>query len=706
MVINKKRLLSFLFAMLFFTKLASSQEVFNDSKFKIRPFGYEEVNLHQSRMKKQFDEVVKFYLDIPNESLLKGFRERKGLPTNNDSELGGWYSNDVFHVFGQIIGGMSRLYASSGESKLKKKVDYLITEWGKTIDDDGYFYYSESPNAKPYVYEKMVGGLVDAYTFTQNKKALDYLSIITDWAIKNLSRERKYGQTASEWYTLSENLYKAYVITGEKKYLDFANVWEYSDYWNSYLNGGPPVDTIRHHAYSHLNSLSSAAAAYLIKKEDRYKKIIMNSYDYFQDEQCLATGGFGPNEKLATNEKLIETIRKTHNSFETQCGSWAIFKLSKYLIEITGDAKYGDWIEKMLYNGIGASIPMSKDGKVQYYSDYNPREGTKHNHHTGWSCCTGTRPQAVAEYSNLIYFKDNSSLYVNLYMPSEVKWGDLKVTQKTSFPEKNEVNFLINTPVKKRITLSFRKPHWSKLEPVILVNGKEVEFKKENNWLNVRRNWKDKDEIKMIIPMSLYIDSLKDDSYPLAIMYGPVAMALNVTEDYPVFDSVGPDLLSKFSSANNLHFSYEANPNLILKPYYQYKEKEPYILYLDPSVKNIVLEENLVFRGDWKRGRGPYFTNDEKASLSTTFQSSGIKLSYEANNRAGIMFVKIDGKLVDRIDTYSDRKVNSHPWENEINVVYNDLEYSDHTIEIAPAGARNNNSNGKFINFYRFTLLK
>ena len=47
-----------------------------------------------------------------------------------------------------------------------------------------------------------------------------------------------------------------------------------------------------------------------------------------------------------------------------------MFKLCKYLMTITGDARYGDWIERLAYNGIAATIPMSPDGLVFYYSDY------------------------------------------------------------------------------------------------------------------------------------------------------------------------------------------------------------------------------------------------------------------------------------------------------------------------------------------------
>ena len=77
---------------LFFSAIASSfsqNQVFDDSKLNLRPFEYDEVQLSESRIKYQFEEVLAYYLAIPNEDLLKGFRERAGLPTQGAKEMGG-----------------------------------------------------------------------------------------------------------------------------------------------------------------------------------------------------------------------------------------------------------------------------------------------------------------------------------------------------------------------------------------------------------------------------------------------------------------------------------------------------------------------------------------------------------------------------------------------------------------------------------------
>jgi uncharacterized protein len=697
------------FVFLFFSidKAAVSQsQVFDKKYILLQPLDFQAVTLTGGNLKEQLEEVKEYYLQISNDDLLKGFRERKNLPTRGAKDLGGWYSNDVFHVFGQIVAGLSRLYAATGDERCRQKSATLIEGWAQCIEDDGYFFYSRKTNAPHYVYEKMIGGLVDAYVFTDNKNALKYLSVITDWAVKNLNRGRIYGQTKSEWYTLSENLYRAYRITNDKKYLDFGKVWEYTGYWNSYINGGPPVDKQRHHAYSHLNTLSSAAAAYLVSGDEKFRTIIKNGYEYFQNEQCFATGGFGPNERMLLKDDLVKTLQSTHNSFETQCGSWAVFKLSKYLMEITGDAKYGDWIEKMIMNGIGVRIPMSQDGKVQYYSDYNPREGTIHNHHAGWSCCTGTRPQAVAEYANLVYFKDNNGLYVNLFTPSKLEWNNITINQVTKFPESNQTEFTINsTDAAKSFALSFRKPGWAKQMPVITVNGKKVQPEIASNWMKLKRTWKDGDKIIIAFLMDLYVDRLDEAKpFPAALMYGPVAMAVNATHSYPS-DIVDVDKVSlNFTAISDkpLNYRVKDHSELTLRPYYQFASGEPYILYVDPVVKDVVLEKDLAFKGNWQKGRGAWFSNDKEASVATSFTGRGIAVYFGCFRNSGIMKVEIDGKQVDMVDTYRDEEGGEF---EQIEKRYDNLPQGKHEIVVSVSGEKNAASRNVFINVFKFSVI-
>ena len=200
--------------------------------------------------------------------------------------------------------------------------------------------------------------------------------------------------------------------------------WEYTNYWNVFTEPGKNIfgPSPVYHAYSHVNTLSGAAAAYAVTGERRYLDIIRNAYDYLQAHQVYATGGYGPNEQMGPDPLPVECLDTAENHWETQCCSWAAFKLVKYLMTFTGDARYGDWIERLLINGIGASLPMAADGRVMYYAGHALSGACKTHNMPAWACCAGTRIQAVADYHDLIFFKDRESLYINIFTPATVNW--------------------------------------------------------------------------------------------------------------------------------------------------------------------------------------------------------------------------------------------------------------------------------------------
>jgi DUF1680 family protein len=380
-------------------------------------FEYTGVSLLDGMLKKQYQATRDYYFN-PNDDLLLGFRKRAGLPAPG-TELPGWYGQDVGNALGQWLSAMARMYKATGDKPILDKATYLMSEWAKTIDPDGYFYYSRHPIPPHYTYDKTLCGLLDLYHYGGQKDALPLMEKITDWAIPNLDRSLTNptkddpdaghgmpipGQPPKgprEWYTLSENLYRAYQLTGNSKYKTFGDVWRYPNYWGMFTGTEEPKP-YGFHAYSHCLSLSSAAMTYAVTGKPEYLKTIVNAYDWFDRTQFFATGGYGPYETLQPPDgSLGNALESTiPASFETPCGSWAGFKLAKYLMQFTGEARYGDWIEKLVYNGIGAALPMSDHrmgppltslpgpiaaamskmssrGQTFYYSDYLLAGGRK-----------------------------------------------------------------------------------------------------------------------------------------------------------------------------------------------------------------------------------------------------------------------------------------------------------------------------------------
>lgn len=684
------------------------------------PFDYVGVRVTDGMLRRQLDEASEEYLRIPNDDLLLGFRRRAGLPAPGN-ELGGWYTADVFHIFGQLLSGLSRMYAATGDPACKEKADALLDGWSKCIAKDGYFYYSNHPNAPHYTYEKMVGGLVDMAIYAGRRDALNQLARITRWAETHLDRTNLYsfnsGEGPTEWYTLSENLYRAYLISGDERYKKFAKVWEYTQYWKLYANkqnifGKRPDggQTSRYHAYSHVNTLSGAALAYRVNGDPWYLESIKNAYDYLQANECFATGGYGPDESLVPKPRLAQMLRDTASTFETQCGTWAVFKLCKNLIGLTGDARYGDWIEQTAYNGLGATVPMDPKGNVLYYSDYNPYGGSKTNIGDGWTCCTGTRPMAIADVCDLIYFRAPDGLNVNLFVPSVVpfkfKGSNILITQTTRYPESPSISLKLQMDRSTEFVLRFRKPGWL-TGPVSVIgpgrNGRPERLEEDaKHWLCIKRLWHDGDRLELELPMGFWsVPLYSDQRSPTAIAFGPTVLAFR-SMDSPANRIDYAHLTSNFEpvSGEALTYHLKGDSEVLLRPFYDYKAGEPYYLYLDSQAPGHVPHRKLRTNGPWHDSGKHWFCNTPGAYCEGNFTGTGIRLLGYLYEDAGHAEVRIDDKLVGIIDEYDPKRDVPQHWD------YAGLSPGKHVLRVTVLPDKSPQSSNIFINVAGLEAIK
>jgi len=564
----------------------------------LEPFNYSGVRLLDSLFKKQFSQTRDYYFNISDDDILKGFRQQAGLPAPG-KHMGGWCSKTSYTVFGQLLSGMARMYKATGDVAMRDKAVHLMREWSKTISRLNLGHYS---------YDKTLCGLIDLYEYADVKEAILLIEKITEYAIQNLGSIRNPASSEDhsggrhtgegEWYTLSENIYRAFLLTGEDKFKIFGDVWRYHRYWGMFT-GKTPLNLKGLHAYSHVNSLSSAAMTYAAAGEPEYLMAIINAYDYFQKTQCYATGGFGPSELLVPEDgtlgRSIEAESKAFyghwpdnnyknagRSFETGCGSWAVFKLCRYLMMFTGEARFGDWMEKILYNGIGSALPMWGNGKTFYYSDYRLGGASKKYYNATWPCCSGTYIQAVADYHNIIYFKDMEGLYVNLYVPSEVNWSQkgkqIKVRQETAYPESDTTLLIIKMKNKMRFRIRLRVPGWTQNATVELNDVRLEVSCKPGTWVEIEREWAPDDRLAFRIPMQIKLAPVdKQHPHLVAATYGP-AVLVQVQD---ILSNTGSQEFSEslVPGEKPLVFNSVINSKRTYTPFYSVKYDMPYQMY-------------------------------------------------------------------------------------------------------------------------------
>lgn len=498
------------------------------------PFDYDGVRLLPSRFLDQLERTKAVYGAVPNDDILKGFRRAAGQPAPGN-DMGGWCKNTSGGIFGQLLSGMVRMSRATGEPDLRDKALALFAGWRETIGPDG------DVRMRPYDWEKLSCGLVDLHAYAGNDAALDVLADATRWAARTFDRSRRPADGhdfqavgpggTSEWYTLPENLYRAYLATGNTLFREFADEWRYEHFWQQFADTAEPATVLPVHAYSHLNTFSSAAMTYAVTGDPRYLRLCINAHDFFLRTQCYATGGFGPDERLMPPDGSLGRSLDLYGAHaEIPCGTWAATKLCRYLIGFTGEARFGDWIETMLYNAIGAALPTEPDGKTFYYGDYRISSGIKQHYWHQWPCCAGTYLQTVADYHNVIYFHDETGLSVNLFVPSEVRWSHhgqpVCMRQETDYPETETTTLTFAADRPASLTVRVRVPGWSQGMSAEL-NGQPLALPAiPGEWAVIDREFQPGDRIALRIPMALRLVPV-DRQHPdrVAVMFGPVVLA-------------------------------------------------------------------------------------------------------------------------------------------------------------------------------------
>jgi len=516
---------------------------------KLSQFEYGDVQLLEGPMLEQFRQNVSLFMSLPDDDLLKPFRQLTGLPAPGN-DMGGWYSpskdfdppNNLRgyipgHSFGQYVSGLARAYAITGDKATQAKVHGLVKGFAPTVTAKFYDGYC----IPAYTFDKTNCGLIDAYKFADDPNAMEVLHKATEAVMpwlpeKALNRDemaaRPHPNIAYTWdesYTLPENFYLAYQRGMGERYRELARRFLQDDTYFGPLANHQNV-LPGQHAYSHLNALNSAMQAYLTDGSEKHLRAARNGFEFVL-EQSYATGGWGPDERFMRpgTDDLVHSLRSTHASFETPCGAYGQFKLMRYLMRATGDSKYGDSMETVLYNTILGARPIRKDGVSFYYSDYH-MDGQKSDFEEKWPCCSGTFPQITADYGISSYFRSPRGAYVNLFVPSQVSWtqGGARVSmrQKTSYPNSNETSLEMKFDRAETFVVALRVPTWAGAGTMVSVNGKPAGVAVQpGSWAEIERNWKDGDRIEFALDMPLRLVPI-DVQHPktVALMHGPVAL--------------------------------------------------------------------------------------------------------------------------------------------------------------------------------------
>ena len=398
-----------------------------------------------------------------------------------------------------------------------------------------------------YTLHKILAGLLDCYEVGGNTKALDIAKNMGAWVQARLAivpaqtRIAMWSRyIAGEYGGMNEVLARLYRLTGEKRFLECAKLFDNTNffYGNADREHGlaSNVDTIRgRHANQHIPQITGALETYRDTQEFPYYRIADNFWAMVTNSYMYSIGGVAgartPNNPecfTAEPDTLFENGFADGGQNET-CATYNLLKLDRQLFMFDQTSKYMDHYEQGLYNHILASVAEDNPGNT-YHVPLNPgaQKQFGNANMSGFTCCNGTALESNTKLQDSIYFRgaDNDTLYVNLFVPSTLRWTErhLVVKQRTDFPYADTTQIVLEGGG--QFDVKIRVPRWATRGFFVKINGREQSVKAvPGSYLTLRRNWRDNDTIDVRMPLHFYLDSVVDQPNVASIFYGPVLLA-------------------------------------------------------------------------------------------------------------------------------------------------------------------------------------
>jgi uncharacterized protein len=224
------------------------------------------------------------------------------------------------------------------------------------------------------------------------------------------------------------------------------------------------------------------------------------------------------------------------------------------------------------YNAVMA-LQNCENGTCVYHLPLKAPTTKKFLKENDFRCCNGSTIEAFTHLNSNIYFHNEGNLWVNLYIPSEVKWETRGVTvsQKGNFPSDPVIQFSISTKKTSRFALNLFVPSWATSKTKVLINGKPVSVHiKPLSYITLNRSWKNGDKIELTFEYKLYEKPIPDNKNIMAVYYGPVLLAFEANKELFLKGNIAEILNSISKKGSGMNFMLKNDgTEYNLQPFYE-----------------------------------------------------------------------------------------------------------------------------------------
>ena len=534
------------------------EEPKKDTKRLVRGFTKGEVKLLPGTVFwENRERDIEYLKSINADQMLYNFRKAAGLDTKQAPAMTGWDSPDGNlrgHTTGHYLSAIALCYRETKDEEVLKKIESMIDGLAECQEafegqegfQEGYIgAYSEQqfdlleqgakyPEiwAPYYTLHKILAGLLDCYTYAGNETALQIALKSGKWVYRRLARltpEHRASMwnmyIAGEFGGINETMARLYEISGEACYLECAKMFDNDKLFVPMEEKQDALERL--HANQHIPQILGSMEIFKATGEKRYYDIAQFFWKAVTESHIYVNGGTGESEMfLAPN--LIG--RKLTKDTTESCATYNMLKLTKELYEFEPKASYMDYYERAVWNHMAGTFDKELTGESTYFFPLNPggqREFLFEN-----SCCHGTGMESQMKYTEGIYFQDEESIYVNLFVSSELMCEEKSLFIRQTMDEKEPQRALLCMKGNgSKIKLKIRKPYWCEGEAQITVNGKSWDTSfDEAGYYILSKEWTD-DTVEIYFPCKLRTEFTKDCPEVGAFAYGPYVLAVLLEEE-------------------------------------------------------------------------------------------------------------------------------------------------------------------------------
>ncbi|MBO5679087.1 MAG: glycoside hydrolase family 127 protein [Bacteroidaceae bacterium] len=544
------------------------------SKLYPHLFDLKEVTLSEGMFKTALDLNNATLLEYDVDRLLTPYFRQAGFSNweTQHPNFPNWGSGNFRldgHVGGHYLSALALAYAATEDeamrAQMKERMEYMIDKMAQcqaVFDNntDGLYGYvgglpdnsvwtslyhgdltkfnQNRGNVPLYTIHKVFAGFRDAWLYAGNEKARECFLKMCDWGvnlISNLNDSQLQDVLNTEHGGINEMFADAYQMTGDERYLTAAHRYAHRTMIENMQTVNTEFLSNKHantQVPKYIGFLRLAQQKYNTKFHFSNTQLSRSARNFWTDvveNRTVALGGNSVNEHFVQHSNSHHHITMTDGP--ESCNTNNMLKLTEDLFADEASGKYGDFYEMAMFNHI-LSTQHPETGGYVYFTSLRPQHYRMYSQvNQGMWCCVGTGMENHSKYGEFIYSRnaETNTLYVNLFVASQLKNDTYALTQQTRFPYEQGTTLTIEKAG--TYTIAIRKPSWcSNLG--LSINGTTKEVEETNGYIHLKGSWKVGDVINVSLPMQLnYLPCPGYDAY-IALRYGPILLgAITSTEN-------------------------------------------------------------------------------------------------------------------------------------------------------------------------------